>query len=881
MTDLYPIIEKSMMDGSVQAYKDMYALLRDEKSKKTRHYWCEVLSREAAKHLSLSPSVMYEVYKVALKLDAYDYFDAYMLFLESNRLPKDRFYQPRRKILKKAVDAIQELIDGDIDEMFIQMPPRCGKALANDTPILTRKGWKKHGDLVVGDEVIGMDGEFKKVLAVHPKCQLDRLVKFSNGEEMVCHFRHEWLLYDRCKGKMTLEETQYYEMRQFESNVKGRGHRYHLQLPTTEPILGEEKALPLDPYTLGVWLGDGANMNPRISNAREDKAIIDKIVSNGIPVRWHTVHESTGVDYYDFDIRKELRSFGMCHSRKRTEKHIPEEYLTASIEQRLELLAGLIDTDGTKNGKQYVYTTADEKLKDTFCELISTFGWRYGVTTIEPKESTSGIVGKRAYWVVKFTPHLFVPCVLERKQIHEFGVRRKIAMVGITKTKPQEGNCITVEGGMYLAGKTMIPTHNTTLCVFLMSWLMGREPNRTNLYSAFSDTITSAFYDGVMEILTDPDTYLWNEVFPTAKVAHTNAKEEMVNIDRNTRYATLTARSIRGTLNGACDCNNLLLTDDLIGGIEEVLNPQRLDSTWNLVDNNLMTRAKGQAKRLWVGTRWSLMDPAGRRMRLLEDDPHFSNWKYKVIILPALDDHDESNFDYDFGVGFTTEQFHRIRASFEHNGDLASWQALYQQTPIEREGTIFAPEGFRYFNSILPEEPVSKIFMAVDPAFGGGDFVAGPVCVKTPSGIYIPAVIYDDREKDKTIPHLIDIVVKYGVRQIQFGVNKMTKAYKDEFERLMRERYPGHNVSITTKADTSLTSKNDKIMNMAPNIRDTMVFLDSMYRDKEYTMFMQNVFSFSLFRSKKAHDDAPDSLAMAMEYELNPWGAYKIINRPF
>lgn len=548
MTDLYPIIEKSMMDGSVQAYKDMYALLRDEKSKKTRHYWCEVLSREAAKHLSLSPSVMYEVYKGALKLDAYDYFDAYMLFLESNRLPKDRFYQPRRKILKKAVDAIQELIDGDIDEMFIQMPPRCGK---------------------------------------------------------------------------------------------------------------------------------------------------------------------------------------------------------------------------------------------------------------------------------------------------------------------------------------------TTLCVFLMTWLMGRDPNKTNLYSAFSDTITSAFYDGVMEILTDPDTYLWNEVFPTAKVAHTNAKEEMVNIDRNTRYATLTARSIRGTLNGACDCNNLLLTDDLIGGIEEVLNPQRLDSTWNLVDNNLMTRAKGQAKRLWVGTRWSLMDPAGRRMRLLEDDPHFSNWKYKVIILPALDEHDESNFDYDYGVGYTTEQFHRIRASFEHNGDFASWQALYQQTPIEREGTIFAPEGFRYFNSILPEEPVSKIFMAVDPAFGGGDFVAGPVCVKTPSGIYVPAVIYDDREKDKTIPHLIDIVVKYGVRQIQFGVNKMTKAYKDEFERLMRERYPGHNVSITTKADTSLTSKNDKIMNMAPNIRDTMVFLDSMYRDKEYTMFMQNVFSFSLFRSKKAHDDAPDSLAMAMEYELNPWGAYKIINRPF
>ena len=725
-----------------------------------------------------------------------------------------------------------------------------------------------------------MDGKFKKVLAVHPKCQLDRLVEFTNGEKIQCHERHEWYLYNRHCLKWYLAETKHFEEQEMETNVVGRGHRYHLQLPIVTPIEGEKKDLPLDPYTLGVWLGDGANKNPRICNDLRDKAIIDKIVANGHPIRWQTVHKTTGIYYYDFDIRKELQSMGMCHSRKKTEKHIPEEYLTASLEQRLELLAGLIDTDGTKADRQLEYVTADEKLRDTFCELISTFGWKYGVKEISPSTSSSGVVGKRKYWAIKFTPHLHIPCVLERKRVDDFGVQRKIAIKSITKVEPKEGNCITVEGGMYLAGRTMLPTHNTTLCVFLMSWLMGKEPDRTNLYSAFSDTITGAFYKGVMEILTDPDTYLWGEVFPNVKISSTNAKEEMVNVGRNSRYATMTARSLHGTLNGACDCNFLLLSDDLISGIEEAVNPARLETAWTLVDNNLMSRAKGHAKRLWIGTRWSIMDPAGRRMALLEDDPNFAGWKYEVIVLPALDENDESNFDYDFGVGYTTEQYKQIRASFEHNGDLASWFAQYQQAPVERQGTLFAPESFRYYNGILPDEDVIKVFMAVDPAFGGGDFVAGPVCVKTSSGIYVQDVIYDDREKDKTIPHLCEKVMKNGVRQIQFAVNKMTKAYKDEFERKMREMYPNHNVSITTKAE-AVSSKNDKILSMAPNIRDTMVFLDSSLRDKEYTMFMQNVFGFSLFRAKKAHDDAPDSLAMAMDFDLNPWGAYKIMSRPF
>ena len=115
-------------------------------------------------------------------------------------------------------------------------------------------------------------------------------------------------------------------------------------------------------------------------------------------------------------------------------------------------------------------------------------------------------------------------------------------------------------------------TGKTSLLMFFVTWLLGRNSEVSNLYCAYSDTITRAFYSGVLEVITDPDTYKWREVFPKAEIVQTNAAEEILNIDRRKRYPSLTCRSLYGTLNGACDCNGFLISDDLIGGIEEALN---------------------------------------------------------------------------------------------------------------------------------------------------------------------------------------------------------------------------------------------------------------------------------------------------------------------
>lgn len=421
-------------------------------------------------------------------------------------------------------------------------------------------------------------------------------------------------------------------------------------------------------------------------------------------------------------------------------------------------------------------------------------------------------------------------------------------------------------------------TGKTTLLMMFVTWIIGRESEKSNLYAAYSDNITNAFYNGVLEIITDPVTYNWKKVFPSAKIAATNSKEETINIDRRKRYPSQTCRSIYGTLNGSCDCNGMLISDDLVCGIEDVLNPDRMIKLWNIVDNNFLTRKKEKAKVLWCGTRWSMIDPVGKRLELLESDHRFSNIRYKVVNLPATNENGESNFVYDFGVGFSTDYFEQRRASFERNNDLASWDAQYMQQPIEREGTLFTPSDFRYFNGNLPDAPPDRIFMAIDPSFGGGDFVAAPVCFQYENDIYVVDAIYNNGDKRITVPLIVNAIKKYDIAAVQVEANKATEGYKTEIENRLKE--DGIKINLTTKPANTHESKLQRIYDRAPDIRDCMIFLEPEKRERYYEQFMQNVFGFKVF-AKKQHDDAPDSLAQAIEMTRKPSRKIQIFSRTF
>lgn len=802
-----------------------------------------------------------DLYYLTHLFDAKTSFDSYMIYMEKNRDMKKQFYLPRRKQLKQVADSMQELSERKIRLLAVSLPPGTGKALANDTPILTRNGWKNHGDLVVGDEVIGMDGNFKKVIAVHPKCQLDCLVEFTNGEKIQCHENHEWIVHDKARreDRDYLAETKYIESRKMETGgEKGRrGHRYIFQLPHRSIVVGEEKELPLDPYTFGVWLGDGSNKNPRICCSKKDVSVIFRI-KKVYPIRWSTEHKTTGVLYFGFDIRKQLQSMNLCHSRKRNPKYIPDEYLTASVEQRLNLLAGLLDTDGCLVGSKYRFTTAEESLRNSFIDLVSTFGWRVSVSEKEPSVSSSGIFGKRKFYVISFTPDTYIPCELERKRNVEPHKQRAISFVSIKRVTPKEGNCITVEGdGMYLAGKTMIPTHNTTLALFFLTWIAGKNYEKPSLTGSHSNDFLRGVYGECLRLIDPNGEYLWRDVFPELKIIQTDAKSMMIDIGRDKkdskRFMTLEFTSIGAQNAGKVRAENLLYCDDLVSGIEQAMNKVQLDKLWQGYTDDLRQRGIGDWVELHIATRWSVHDVIGRLERMNEDNP-----LAKFIAIPALDENDESNFDYPIEAGFPTWKYHEQRYIM----DDASWKALFMNQPIEREGLLCSENELRrYFE--LPDREPDAIISICDTKDRGTDYCFCPVAFQYGQDYYIEHMLCDNSNPEIVEARLVSEHIEYNVQMSRFESNSAGGKIAEKVQNEIKAR--GGRTKITTKYTTA--NKETKIIVNSPWWKEHCLFKDNsvIKNDKEYRKALNFLTSYTM-AGKNKNDDVPDGMAQLAEY---------------
>lgn len=816
----------------------------------------------------------FDLKKAVCKQLARDYFEYFLFYVEWDRQSSKKFYPPRRKVLKPLVDALQDLSDKKIKFLGISLPPRVGKLVADDTPVLTRNGWKNHGELAVGDEVVSPTGEFVRVTHVHPKNYANVRCHFTDGSYIDVHENHEWVVFDRHKLKYVTHETRYMMEHEPETGEPGkRGHRYFYLLPQKAYLQGEFKRLPVQPYAFGAWLGDGTNTNPTVCCDPADRCVPESIIADGYAVSWHTVHKDTGVEYFGFkELRKGLQEMGMCHSRRRTPKHIPECYLTASIEQRLDLLAGLLDTDGTliRNEHRYQFVTADEMLKETFVQLIATFGWRTSVTEIKPSLSSSGIQGKKTYWSIGFNPDCYIPCRVERKQLHEYSKQRRIAFAGFERIEPVQGNCITADGGVYCVGHHMLPTHNSTLCVFFMTWHMGRYPDTANVASGHSDKLTDSFFRELLSIMTDADTYHWAEIFPESPVVNTSAKNESIDLVREKRFPTITCRSVGGTLTGAVEIgeDGVLYCDDLVEDLEESLNPDRLQAKYDAYLNQLKDRKKDGAVELMVGTRWNVLDPLGRIHDMYADDP-----AYRFIVIPALNEQDESNFDYNYGVGFSTAYYHDMRA----NIDRATWWAKYMGSPYVREGLLFPAEELQYYNGVLPDGEPDRIVAACDVAWGGGDYLSMPVCYCYGDAWYIHDVVFSNLDKTVTQPLVEGKLSQHLPHSAVFEANNGGHEYCSTIDTRLRDK--NVRLNLTSRPAPTKTSKIARIVKVAPEIRK-MFFIQPKYASQEYRAFLNQVCTF-VITGKNEHDDAPDSLAMIVDAISSNFGVVTVMERPF
>lgn len=419
-------------------------------------------------------------------------------------------------------------------------------------------------------------------------------------------------------------------------------------------------------------------------------------------------------------------------------------------------------------------------------------------------------------------------------------------------------------------------------------WFGSNRPERSNLYSAYSDKITGGYYDGIIEMITDP-TYTYAEIYPNIaeKRLITDGKDLTVDLIRKKTYPTFTMRSIYGTLNGACDCDGLGVYDDLFSGIDEALSEDRQNTVWGKFDNNFMPRIKpGKAKLLGIGTRWAKKDVQGRRLDLLQNDPEYKGIRHREVIIPALNENGESNFDYPYHLGYTTIDYKRRMASFENNDDMASWFAQYQQEPIERKGQMFNVDMMNFFNpaeleGIRPD----RIFAANDPAYGGGDFVSMPICYEIDGEHYIPDVVYNDGDKDITIPEVTSRMERHldkfnnKTAEVHFEETKTTSAYRTECEKIWEK--DGYPINTSHDPADNQTAKMDRIKNHAPDIRK-LYFVDMKYQTKEYRKYFQNILS-ATFEGKMKHDDGIDSTAQLcdMIYGNKRMARAEAISNPF
>ena len=408
-----------------------------------------------------------------------------------------------------------------------------------------------------------------------------------------------------------------------------------------------------------------------------------------------------------------------------------------------------------------------------------------------------------------------------------------------------------------------------------ISWHCARNTELSNLYVTYKEGLGGAFLDGVQEIYTDP-TYRFADVFPDVKIVDTDAKNNKLDLNRKKKYKSLSGKGLESGLNGEYDATGWLVVDDPLEGVQDVMSKDVLKRKQTIFDNNVLSRKKENCKLILLGTIWSLHDLFMNYHEFLDVNP--GQLRYDTIKIPALDpDTDESNFDYKYGVGFSTEYYRMQRSKHEINDDMAGWAAQYMQEPIEREGAVFNPEHMKYYISLPDGEPI-KVIAHCDVALGGGDFLSFPVAYYYEEDDelvgYVEDVVFDNSEKHITEPQVVEMIKKHQIRHVHFESNQGGEGYKDDVQRILREQKYKEICNISSSWAMVTKRKEQRIWDAAQEIRQ-LRFKEPQCRHDQYRKFMQNLFSFTLNMRKRAHEDAADSLAGLIEFEKSGSGVKK------
>ena len=409
----------------------------------------------------------------------------------------------------------------------------------------------------------------------------------------------------------------------------------------------------------------------------------------------------------------------------------------------------------------------------------------------------------------------------------------------------------------------------TATAIFYLMWLAGRHPEKSIIGASHSAAFMRGVYDECLRIIDVNGEYLWRQVFPNVPLVSTNAQNLLIDLGNAKRFTTLEFTSIGAGNAGKIRAEQLLYCDDLVDGIETALNVERLNKLWEQYKTDLTQRKIADCKELHLATRWSVHDVIGRLALQHEDNP-----RARFIAVPALNENDESNFDYVGVPGFSTEAYHQQRELL----DDISWKALYMNEPIEREGLLYQEAELRRFFD-LPEGEPDGIFAVVDTKDKGNDYCVLPVAYKYGDDFYIADCICDNRLPEFIDPKITEILYQHKVKLCQFESNSAGGRIAEKIREDLKKK--GGITHITTKYTTA--NKETKIIVNSPFIKNRFLFRDkSTYLPKsEYAEMIKMLCTYTVAGRNK-HDDVPDALAMLAEYvQTAGYNTVEIVKRPF
>lgn len=574
-----------------------------------------------------------------------------------------------------------ELVTRPDPQVAIAAPRNHAKAQSLSSKVLTPSGWTTIGNLKIGDQVIGGNGTPKKVTHVHPISEMELYrVTTADGKSTLCNLDHLWNVEIPSNQKGMQTKSLREILQNWKSKRKNGYTEYRYRIPAPAPVEYSTKFLDIDPYVFGAWLGDGHSAGARFTTN-------DPEIFTYFP---YSVEKQSGkYGYVIREIYSKLKALNVLNN-----KHIPDQFFFGSIEQRLALLQGLFDTDGTchKQHGQVSFCNTNKQLVDGVVSLVRSLG---GIATVSTGFPSKG----KQYWKVS-VKLAFCPFRLQRKrELWTPSNSLYSYLVSIEQECTNLGRCITVEDNTYITDDYLL-THNSTAIThsYVLAAVCFRDRHHVLIVSDTEEQAKQFLGDIKAEFIENQDL---TRLFNIKRIVKDTETEVIIEF-QDGKYARLIAKGSEQKLRGVKWRNkrpDLIICDDLEND-EIVMNEDRREKFRRWFYNALLPAGSDNALYRVVGTILHLdstlerlMPPLGDPDTVVEGLKQYSksprSWlsvRYKA--------HNDDFSEILWPERFTRDFFVAKREDYVHQGFPEGYSQEYLNYPIDEATAYFRKNDF-------------------------------------------------------------------------------------------------------------------------------------------------------------------------------------------